>query len=270
MAPLHSSLASNSTQSAPACRRRWAHNSPAIPPPTMRTSVFRSPSNGGNFGRFAVCVHIELMLTTSFATVFADRGKINQQDKEKEKRFNRQINFYYMRHMWQLVCGRSNKHDEEYGIEEDEVKKLKDEYESVAKDTQWEKVIHGLLEKVENAKKVNDDFRRLQHFMKKREPAPEIPLEREIARFKKVVKAFGFDRLDECPIAELESIQTLLTEKLDLVSNTLETNEQRPGKRKNKNFFAKFIIKGLKAFNDEIFLVLNITERAIKLNLEIF
>ena len=39
--------------------------------------------------------------------------KEREKEKEKQKRFNRQINFYYMRHMWQLVCGRSKWNDDD-------------------------------------------------------------------------------------------------------------------------------------------------------------
>ena len=43
----------------------------AVAPPHSSTA-----SSGGNFGRFAVCAHTELMMTTSFATIFAGHGKI--------------------------------------------------------------------------------------------------------------------------------------------------------------------------------------------------
>ena len=109
-----------------------------------------------------------------------------------------------------------------------EVKKLKAEYNRLAKDD-IENRIHKQLEGFMKAKAVSDDFMRLRYFMKNRKPAPKISLKEEIKKFKRTVNAFGFDKLDECPIAELKSIQKILAEKLELVSNTLGYKQAKSG-----------------------------------------
>lgn len=257
----------------------------------------------------------------------APKKAMSSDDKEKEeqKRFNRQINFYFMRHMWQLVCKRSIWHSmdtiynalnirrerytrvidngnirysnielndlvkitglpkeiftgemrfackystrqgnttliksisneewrelftwrnkrqelrakiklaEEDGAGENEVKKIKDEYDRLAKDTQHEEHIQKLLEKVKKAETENNDFQNLCYFMKERKPAPKESLEEVIAEFEKTVRAFGFDILDECSIDDLERIQKLLKARVNLINSIIIYKRAKAGKKK--------------------------------------
>ena len=241
--------------------------------------------------------------------------------EEIEKRFNRQINFYYMRHMWQLVCGRSKWNDDDtiynalnirrerytrvidsgiirYGkgeldylvettglpkeiftgeirfackystrrgmitisddewqalftwrnkrqelwakkeqakkdkAEDDEIKKHEAIYNRLAKNTQHEKRIQELLERVKKAEAENDDFKRLCYFMEKREAAPETPPEEELARFEKTVNALRFDTLDKCPIKALDRVNKLLKEKSNLINSIITYKKAKARKKK--------------------------------------
>jgi len=221
---------------------------------------------------------------------------------DEEKKFNRQVNFFIMRYMWQVICGRNpndtiymafNTSRERYTriINTGVVRYAKGELDSLSQITglkkeifsgevrfkcpygvkksntgkkqvieeieitdedwkalfQWRKVrsgakgqvspqdrIYECLRKVKQSDVENWDFYRLCYFLKERVPAPSKVTKEQFRDMVQSVRNLSFSILDNCEVAQLQSLQKLLQDKNKLVTGIITYKNAKAGEKKEK------------------------------------